>query len=45
MIVVVVDTSVWISALLWRGVPGRILDLAENQQIVIFASEPLLQEV
>lgn len=42
---VVVDTSVWISALLWGGVPGQILYMARTQQIAIFASDVLLQEI
>lgn len=42
---VVLDVNVWISALLWRGVPGQILDLANNQQITIFISQPILQEL
>ena len=42
---VVVDVNVWISALLWRGTPTQILDLAANQQIQVFASEPLLAEL
>ena len=42
---VVLDVNVWISALLWRGVPGQIVDLAQNQQITIFASARLLSEL
>ncbi len=42
---VVLDVNVWISALLWRGVPGQIVNLAENQQITIFASENVLSEL
>lgn len=43
---VLLDVNVWISALLWRGVPGQIVDLAENQQIItIFASKALLAEL
>jgi putative PIN family toxin of toxin-antitoxin system len=42
---VVLDVNVWISGLLWRGVPGLILDLAENGQITIFASDVLFTEL
>ena len=28
----VLDVNVWISALLWRGVPGEIVDLVKNQR-------------
>ncbi len=42
---VILDVNVWISALLWGGVPGKILRLARNQQINIFTSEDLLLEL
>ncbi|NEN88933.1 MAG: putative toxin-antitoxin system toxin component, PIN family [Okeania sp. SIO3H1] len=42
---VVLDVNVWISAWLWGGVPGQILLMVQNQQIIVFASEPLLQEL
>ncbi|MEH2288463.1 putative toxin-antitoxin system toxin component, PIN family [Nostoc sp.] len=42
---VILDVNVWISALLWGGVPGKILRLARNQQINIFASKFLLLEL
>ena len=42
---VVLDVNVWISGLLWRGIPSQILFLAQNQQLTVFASEPLLYEL
>lgn len=42
---VVVDVNVWISALLWRGVPREIIQLAQANQITIFASEDLFHEL
>jgi hypothetical protein len=42
---IVLDVNVWISGLLWGGVPGQIFDLAEEQQIAIFVSEPILEDV
>jgi putative PIN family toxin of toxin-antitoxin system len=42
---VILDVNVWISALLWRGVPGQILDLADRQEITIFVSDEILQEL
>lgn len=42
---VVLDVNVWISALLWGGIPGQILRLARNQQIIIFVSDALLIEL
>ncbi|MEH2042699.1 hypothetical protein [Nostoc sp.] len=35
---IVLDVSVWISGLLWVGIPGRIFDLAEEHKITIFVS-------
>ncbi|MEH2170354.1 MAG: putative toxin-antitoxin system toxin component, PIN family [Nostoc sp.] len=42
---VVVDVNVWISALLWGGVPDIVLKLAEEQKITIFASDALFLEL
>lgn len=42
---IVLDVNVWISALLWGGVPGQMLRLARNQQIAIFASDALFLEL
>ena len=42
---VVLDVNVWISGLLWGGIPGKILKLAKNQEIKIFASEKILAEL
>lgn len=42
---VVLDTNVWISALLWGGVPDQVINLAEIGQIDIATSEPLLNEL
>ena len=42
---VVLDVNVWISGLLWGGVPGKILKLAKNQRITIFASQKILADI
>ncbi len=42
---VVVDVNIWISALLWGGVPDKVLILAQEQKITIFASESLFLEL
>ncbi|MBG1271596.1 putative toxin-antitoxin system toxin component, PIN family [Nostoc sp. WHI] len=42
---IVVDVNVWISALLWGGVPDIVLILAEEQKITIFASDALFLEL
>ncbi|MDZ8027050.1 MAG: putative toxin-antitoxin system toxin component, PIN family [Nostoc sp. DedQUE11] len=42
---VVLDVNVWVSGLLWRGVPGIIFDLAAANKITIYTSEPILADV
>lgn len=42
---IVLDTNVWISALLWGGIPAQVIYLAEIGQLNIAASEPLLNEL
>ncbi|MBN4001791.1 putative toxin-antitoxin system toxin component, PIN family [Nostoc sp. LPT] len=42
---IVLDVNVWISGLLWVGIPGRIFDLAEEQKITIFVSEPIQEDI
>lgn len=42
---VVLDVNVWISGLLWGGVPSKLLRLARNQQITIFVSKDILLEL
>lgn len=42
---VVLDVNVWISALLWGGTPAQLLHLAKSQEITIFVSEDLLEEL
>jgi uncharacterized protein len=42
---IVLDVNVWVSGLLWRGVPKQILDLAQDGIVTIFVSEPILSEL
>ncbi|MGF1992582.1 MAG: putative toxin-antitoxin system toxin component, PIN family [Nostoc sp. ZfuVER08] len=42
---VMLDVNVWISGLLWGGVPGQIFDLAEEQRITIFVCEPIREDI
>jgi len=42
---VVLDVNVWVSALLWGGVPRQVVDLAGDNQIKIYASESLFLEL
>lgn len=42
---VVLDTNVWVSAWLWRGLPGQLIALARNNRIVLCSSSALLEEL
>lgn len=42
---VVLDTSVWISALLWTGLPNQLLKLIENGKIKAVISPVLVKEL
>ena len=42
---VVLDTNVWLSGLLWGGVPAQILQLIEQGQLEAIASEEILTEL
>lgn len=41
----VVDTNVVVSAFLWQGTPGRLLEMAGEKQVRLFASRALLDEL
>jgi putative PIN family toxin of toxin-antitoxin system len=42
---IVLDTNVWVSAWLWRGIPGNIIRLGRTREITICTSEALLAEL
>lgn len=42
---IVLDTNVWISALLFGGNPRKLIQIAQNNQLQIYASEVLLEEL
>ena len=42
---VVLDTNIWISGLLWGGLAGKVLKLAELNQIKIIGSNNLVNEI
>ncbi|OIP70627.1 MAG: putative toxin-antitoxin system toxin component, PIN family [Oscillatoriales cyanobacterium CG2_30_40_61] len=42
---VVLDVNIWISALLWGGLPAQFLHLSRQNKITIFVSESLLEEL
>jgi putative PIN family toxin of toxin-antitoxin system len=41
----VVDTNVLVSAFLWQGTPGRLIDLAGEQEVQLFTSRALIDEL
>jgi hypothetical protein len=41
----VLDTNVVVSALLWNGVPGELLNCASREDVIFFSSLPLLTEL
>lgn len=43
--IVVLDTNIWVSAIIWGGIPEKIIDLQQNQLITIAISEELLREL
>jgi len=42
---VVLDTNVWVSAWLWRGLPNNLIHLARREEIQVCISESLLAEL
>lgn len=42
---VVLDTNLWVAAWLWRGIPQRLIELAQERQIISCASLEILQEL
>jgi len=41
----VVDTNVLVSAFLWEGTPGRLIELAGEKEIQLFTSRALIDEL
>jgi len=41
----ILDTNIVVSGLLWGGIPRRILDLGKDNQILLFTSSVLLDEL
>lgn len=41
----VLDTNVLVSAFLWRGLPGRLIELAGENEIRLFTCKPLIDEL
>jgi uncharacterized protein len=40
-----VDTNVPVSAFLWQGTPGRVIDLAGEKEVQLFTSRALIDEL
>lgn len=41
----VVDTNVLVSAFLWQGTPGRLVELAGEKECLLFTSRVLIDEL
>lgn len=41
----VIDTNVLVSAFLWQGTPGRLIELAVENEIALFTSRALIDEL
>jgi putative PIN family toxin of toxin-antitoxin system len=42
---VVIDTNIWVSGLLWRGMPWKLLCLAEAGQVELCVAPSMLVEL
>jgi putative PIN family toxin of toxin-antitoxin system len=43
--IVVLDTNIWLSAIIWGGIPDEIISLQEQRKIEIASSRKLLSEL
>lgn len=43
--IVVLDTNIWVSAIIWGGIPDRIVTLQQQKLIEIASSQKLLNEL
>jgi putative PIN family toxin of toxin-antitoxin system len=41
----VLDTNVWVSAMIWGGLPAEVISAAENKRICIITSEAIIEEI
>lgn len=42
---IVIDNNVFVSGIFWKGPPHKIIKLAEQNRLQIFASRPILNEL
>lgn len=45
MRLIVIDANVWISAVIWGGNPAKVIELAENKEIIILVTPEILDEI
>ncbi|MBI2653921.1 putative toxin-antitoxin system toxin component, PIN family [Candidatus Woesearchaeota archaeon] len=43
--IVVLDTNIFISAVFWEGKPYKIVKKAINQEIIVFISQDIIEEI
>ncbi|MBD2177468.1 putative toxin-antitoxin system toxin component, PIN family [Pseudanabaena sp. FACHB-1998] len=43
--IVVLDTNIWVSAIIWGGIPDQIVSLKQLGQIEIASSQKMLNEL
>src|SRR3972149_2919257 len=41
----VLDTNVWVSAVIWKGAPARIIKAAQENKVFIITSEEIVNEI
>ena len=41
----VLDTNVWVSAVIWKGSPARIIKAAQEKKVCIITSEEIVNEI
>ena len=41
----VLDTNVWVSAMIWGGLPAEVISAAENKRICIITLEAIIEEI
>jgi len=44
-VLIVIDTNLWVSGLLWRGLPWRLLRLAEKGQVTLCMTPTMVAEL
>ena len=42
---IVIDTNIWVSGLLWKGLPWELLHLAESEEIEVCMAPAMIEEL